>query len=253
MRHDMYKVIVERPRIRASFARSRPDPVDLDCSPRQEGIRKRHTHRKHLNENLRPLQRYLAAQVGRPWDKVYSEMCAAIDRRNTVQQHIHQHIGDFVAIRVVEIDGALHEDLGDGRSHPLRDRYGSELYVDPCSGLLCRNRWRERARRQHRDECERKGSELSQQWRRVSPTVQLHKIDGIWYRIELAKITEAAFAQRQLDAVRKLDLRRCPRSTAVKGVPSSLELYGDEDAYAREKRQLSARELRRFALRNDNA
>ena len=45
-----------------------------------------------LNENLAPLRRYLHAQIGRPWNKVFSEICAGIDRRNTVQQHIHQHI-----------------------------------------------------------------------------------------------------------------------------------------------------------------
>jgi len=39
-------------------------------------------------------------QLGRPWNKVFSEICAGIDRRNTVQQHIHQHIRDFIAIEV---------------------------------------------------------------------------------------------------------------------------------------------------------
>ena len=30
-----------------------------------------------------PLERYLHQQVGRPWDAVYAEICAGIDRRST--------------------------------------------------------------------------------------------------------------------------------------------------------------------------
>jgi hypothetical protein len=55
---------------------------------------------RELNENLAPLRRYLHTQIGRPWNKVFREVCAGIDRRNTVQQHIHQHIRDFIAIDV---------------------------------------------------------------------------------------------------------------------------------------------------------
>jgi hypothetical protein len=34
--------------------------------------------RPALNENLNPLKRYLHAQVGRPWNKVYAEIAARI-------------------------------------------------------------------------------------------------------------------------------------------------------------------------------
>ena len=104
MRSDMYKVIVERPR---SGKRTRPAALrlrnDLD-GPMRLGMRACNDY-LDLNENLQPLRRYLRAQLGRPWDKVYSEICARIDRRNTVQQHIHQHIDDFIAIKVTENDG----------------------------------------------------------------------------------------------------------------------------------------------------
>ena len=114
MREDMYKVIVERPRRGkegdAIAARLRKD---FD-GPTRLGMRAGYG-RPILNENLAPLRRYLHAQLGRPWNKVFSEICAGIDRRNTVQQHIHQHIRDFIAIDV---------EVRDGRLVDLAERWG---------------------------------------------------------------------------------------------------------------------------------
>ena len=150
MREDMYKVIVERPRRGkegdAIAARLRKD---LD-GPMRLGTRAGYGYRS-LNENLAPLRRYLHAQIGRPWNKVFSEICAGIDRRNTVQQHIHQHIRDFIAVDV---------DVREGRLVDLSARWGflrrdsgisQELYVDPRTGLIRPNKdyrsWRHGARR----------------------------------------------------------------------------------------------------------
>src|SRR5579859_2080543 len=112
MREDMYKVIVERPRRgkdgNAAAARLRND----FNGPARLRARAGYGYRS-LNENLSPLRRYPRAQIGRPWDKVFSEICANIDRRNTVQQHIHQHIRDFIAIDV---------DIREGRRVNLTNR-----------------------------------------------------------------------------------------------------------------------------------
>ena len=100
MRRDMARVIVERPRIRTRNERQgracRPDDL-----PQRESIRRPHVLRrseKSLNENLAPLRRYLERQVGRPWDNVYSEIAANLRVDNTVQQHLRDDIGDFVAL-----------------------------------------------------------------------------------------------------------------------------------------------------------
>ena len=142
MREDMYKVIVERPRrYKECSARAARRRNDLD-GPVQLGMRVGYGYRS-LNENLEPLRRYLHAQIGRPWNKVFKEICAGIDRRNTVQQHIHQHIRDFIAIDVAVREGQL-VDLADRT--PLGWR--QDLYVDPRTGLIRRNRhsrsWRHR-------------------------------------------------------------------------------------------------------------
>ena len=74
MRSDMAKVIVERPRIPA-FKSRKGRRQALEDLPVQEGMRRARALRgdlKELNENLKPLRRYLERQVGRRWDKVYS-------------------------------------------------------------------------------------------------------------------------------------------------------------------------------------
>lgn len=98
MRKDMAKVIVTRPRILEDAVRkgrSVPDEVE----PKSIGLRRHVRERggfKVLNENLAPLRRYLEAQVGRPWNKVYSEIAANLRVSSTVQQHVRDHLKDFV-------------------------------------------------------------------------------------------------------------------------------------------------------------
>ena len=99
MRIDMYKVIVERPRHqKGNYSLAARWRNDLE-GPRQLGMRAGYGG-PYLNENLNPLRRFLLAQVGRPWNKVYSEISAGIDRRNTVQQHIFAHLDDMIATQV---------------------------------------------------------------------------------------------------------------------------------------------------------
>src|SRR5262245_59104039 len=101
MREDMAKGIVERPRILDSFARN-GHVRTLGELPKQLAMHRSQVERggdKVLNENLKPLRRFLARQVGRPWDKVYAEIAARLRADNTVQQHVRDHLKDFVAIR----------------------------------------------------------------------------------------------------------------------------------------------------------
>ena len=96
MRDDMSKVIVERPRRggRTDKHKGRLYRAGEEL-PGKIGMKQGYTDRKGLNENLSPLKRWLESQVNRPWDKVYAELCANIDRRNTVQEHIFAHIDQF--------------------------------------------------------------------------------------------------------------------------------------------------------------
>ena len=89
---------------------------------------------KYLNEHLGPLRRYLDSQVGRPWDKVWSEIATTLDSRSLTGQHIFDHIR-----WEVELDAWLGDD---GRLYQKR-RWGtiklvSGLYVHPVTRLLAR-------------------------------------------------------------------------------------------------------------------
>jgi len=137
MRSDMHKVIVERPRMLRSKWKNRKTALRLSPSQRAQAITDAedydsgHTrassarHEKHLNENLAPLKRYLRAQVGRPWDKVYSEICRTIDTRSAIGLHVLQHVEDFIAVDTYIENGQV---LERNRRWFMRAR---GLYVHP--------------------------------------------------------------------------------------------------------------------------
>jgi hypothetical protein len=261
MREDMYKVIVERPRHGRYMKSEHPCPQDLEESPNHEGLRKRHRYRKSLNENLNPLKRFLAKQVNRPWDKVFSELCANIDRRNTVQQHIHQHIDDYVARKVIEFNGELYSARSWGGPQPLSNYWRAELYVDPVTGILRKNIFRERSL------AERKRSLLlandtSSQYRRILDTNhQLHRLDGTWFLITLATVPEKPAKKGPdkpryrlpipMDVIRKKAAWDCPCWRDEENIRSNQSLFGNCELYAAAKRQLNSHELKRYKLHNN--
>jgi hypothetical protein len=107
-------------------------------------------YRKFFNENLAPLRRFLESNAGRPWNKVYAEICKHVDRGNVVQKHILTHLFDYVVTDTVLIGGEPCR----GRGHwghrygePLRTSHDRHLwYVCPKSGLLRRSRYVPRGR-----------------------------------------------------------------------------------------------------------
>ncbi|HEY4210284.1 MAG TPA: hypothetical protein VGM84_02280 [Steroidobacteraceae bacterium] len=231
----MYKVIVERPR---SGKRTRAAALflrnDMD-GPMRLGMRARYDH-LDLNENLQPLRRYLQAQIGRPWDKVYSEICARIDRRNTVQQHIHQHIDDFIAVKVREEEGKL---IAVSRGDP-RELWYHELYVDPRTGIIREHR-RGRRRRSAADWRKQREEEIAARRRIVNERTLLLRIDGIWFRVEVAPLPDGRTCrggQIPFDAVLKRPIIH-PQQDADR----LAYLYGSETVYGLSKRQAGRREL----------
>jgi hypothetical protein len=256
MREDMYKVIVERPRRgKSSDAIGARLRRDFD-GPMQLGMRAGYGQ-PQLNENLAPLRRYLHAQIGRPWNKVFSEICAGIDRRSTVQQHIHQHIDDFIATDVDVRDGRL-VDLG-GRWGFLRPDSGvsQELYVDPHTGLIRRNKlygsWRRRVAERRR----REQLEIATRRRIVDERTQLLLLDEVWFRVEVDVLPAARVVvgvgqpPRRMRPESRYDVvlrRHISRETAA-DLQQCKHLYGPGNLYAVRKRQISTREIKAYGLR----
>jgi hypothetical protein len=143
MRSDMAKVLVERPRPGSRMG-SRPKKSyhgqvqkqmrrcleTGDSPPTKETHWQRFGYKRHFNEHLSPLRRYLHKQLGRPWNKVHSEICANINQGNVVQNHILTHLYQYVERHVCERNGKI-ERL-DGR--PLH--FWSLYYVCPRTRLL---------------------------------------------------------------------------------------------------------------------
>src|SRR5262245_31473082 len=118
MRWDMFKVIVERPR----FDNGSPPKgknrkwqrFSLEESPLREfrGMRARS---KYLNEHLGPLYRFIERQLGRPWDKVFQEICERLRVDSAVQKHVRDHLPDIVALDVEKHGRVVHYKPGSYR------------------------------------------------------------------------------------------------------------------------------------------
>lgn len=182
MRKDMPKVIVERPRRggRKSKGRLHESHADVDEDTHEKRARmkpSRHGDFKELNENLAPLMRFLQTQVGRPWDKIYSEIREHLSPKNAVQMHIMQHL-----VHLVYTDAKRFED---GKYYSLsytwkptgpHELHEGSLFVD-AHGTLRRYRakfagvrrhWRRKDTEAPKNEVEIKGKKYQ-------------KVHGLWY------------------------------------------------------------------------
>lgn len=270
MRADMSHVIVERPRRGGLNRPGRALP--FDDLPRQEGMRRAHYiagNWKELNENLAPLRRYLDRQVGRPWDKVHSEIAAHLRADNTVQQHVRDHLRDFVAVNPRRYMG--------WHANPVSGLWRQPLYVDEKDGILKRTdrlpeeKARSRARRNPpRQPVDRVA---------LADDRELRRIDDVWYELRLAPmphpVYRAVVERRQvpLKPFRRsptveveITIRRLagpPLRDAATGQPVEVGPETDEwrswneyrrrhpdRRYAVAKRQLGKAELRRHGLRD---
>ncbi len=255
MRRDMPKVIVERPRSGAGKLRNRrPVRGDDELLPSKIGVKRDARERggyKMLNENLNPLKRYLERQVGRPWNKVWSEICENLKPTNTVQQHVRDHIPDFVSINTSLKDGEIWVQHR-WSAGPLKDSH-VKLFVDPKSGLLRRNKYWQSWNAKKRQRLEAEAAAVAKRMRVVSPKRQLHLLDdGGWWEVTLARAPARMPERPAAPGVRTY----MNQDTAVDVVQDARlsplgrsELYGRSDVYAVAKRQLSKKEMRDLGLR----
>jgi hypothetical protein len=195
--------------------------------------------RRHqrFNEHLGPLRRFLGSRVGRPWDKVFAEICANIDRGSAVQDHVRDHVDDFVETRVLLIDGVPCHGSGRLYGQPLADgwRGWRQFYVCPRTGLL--KRLPPRAREERREV-------EPARYVRLDATHQCRWMDGAWYLVTLQPIpppplgVPAWGASRSYpDAVLGRELSR----------GQAVEAYGIA-AYGVARRRLGKRELRQLPV-----
>jgi hypothetical protein len=145
----MNKVVTERPRrghhnksLKTGRRLSKDEhPIDYedhDSGPRSHPISRHRQHgwdAKEFSDLIGPLQRYLAKNVGRPWNKIYSEMSESLDKRTVSGQHIWSHVGWEVELHCeIREDGKVYRK---GSRRYASDRPVEGLYVHPVTGLLC--------------------------------------------------------------------------------------------------------------------
>jgi hypothetical protein len=248
MRSDMHKVIVERPRAGSGRSFRKGDPLRKmarDELPARESMKVRHSDRRHFNENLSPLRRWLRRQVGRPWDHVYSDACKVIKPTSTVKNHVKIHLLEFVHRSVVLLDDLpCTTQSWSGRGYS--ELYNGGLYVDPASGILRIHRRRHGARTVHPElarllleeemsqtEVARRRLDLAKD-ERVIRRLLFRKLNGLWHEIEEFEIYQA-------------DANGKPAR------PLRLIPYNPTRQVRIRSRQLNRRELRKAELRNDKA
>jgi hypothetical protein len=276
MRADMAKVIVERPRLNNRNCR-RGRRVDLEDLPFRIGMRRdrrEHGGHKELNENLAPLRRYLQKQVGRRWDDVYSEIAENLRVDSTVQQHVRDHVEDFVDLHGQEERWITIFRSG-GVGERVRVGPWKEFYVDPVDGVLrhndlSKNRKVNRLRRER----ERPVTSI-----KLDSMRELKLIDGVWFEVEYAPLPMPQyreglqirpFRQRPWDpscpvveyAVVVRTLISAPVFDVIRRERLRVGPLIDDEAnrrrweregtkvYAVSKRQLSTKLLRRYGLQN---
>jgi hypothetical protein len=174
---------------------------------------------KGLSENLAPLRRYLQSQVGRPWNKVYSEVCERINPNSAVQLHIWQHLIHYVCTNPYVISG----EVGKGwRWYPF--------VVDPRTGLLRENPKRRRGSMAKKPvpDADRVTVDGQHEYRRLN---------GLWFELRLAPVP---LGRDVFDMAMRQNVRLIPDSLLRSN-------YGAM-VYTASKRQLNKREIRTLRL-----
>jgi hypothetical protein len=243
MRTDMAKVIVERPRRGGNHSRKRR-MGSFELLPTKEGMRQRWTDHKSLNENLAPLRRFLASRVGRRWDAVYAELNEHLAVRNAVQQHVRTHVSNYVALHLqVMADGTLADEGRWRFGLHFGWRHSYDLYVDPRDGILKRSRTDKVYRREAQQRHQKRLAKQAQAEQIVlGPYRELHRLNGVWYEIEFARLASAVFSS---EGTTSHSNQRCE----VYDVLRRTTVTGGE-RYATTKRQLTTQELRQYGVQN---
>lgn len=188
MRKDMYKVIVERPRVGGSPVKGWMKNIPMEELPLRESMKRRHSHgwdnAKELNENLAPLKRYLISKVGQKWDDIYSDICKNLRLDSAVQKHVRDHLKQMIEINTfIGTDGKVWFNSSSG-DMPISSKGWVEFYVHPTTGILFRQQWKK-----HWWRSNAKGLKpVEMNIKTINDTLQCHRIEGIWYELHLVKL-----------------------------------------------------------------
>ena len=223
MREDMHKVVVERPRHGSRQTNRKwgqrlayvPDK-EYDDQPKfvSSGARRQYgQEHKFFSDLLGPLEGYLRSNLGRPWDKIFSELRQGLDVRKVTGRHIFDHLESMVETNCW---------IGEDRKVYARSRgwysHGREVsgfYVHPRSGLLSVVPQQSRRERKKMKLMNQEINEV-----RLDDQRSFRLIDGLWYFVdyECVEVGRYQKVQSKSDVVhrRKFELTWGRHRIAVK-------------------------------------
>jgi hypothetical protein len=233
MRSDFNKLLTERERLGhtmkfGDYRNAKLNTVlDEDMSGGKESMHARRRNakggnggRKSFNENLNPLKNFLRVNAGRPWDKIYSEITQTFDKRKVVNNHILEHLFQYVELEVYIIDGKPHT-LNKWRGHNHAEPYSlietnpryPTYYVDPRDGLMKVPKMGRTRKQRDRDQLAERIADQAKAYRRLDDDNHLILQDGIWWHY-VAKNKPAQIAE----------YRQTPEWTLAQNIQSSYML-----------------------------
>jgi hypothetical protein len=183
MREDIAKKLLEPPRYGGggkhqlrSDRRAGKDSRKWESLPQKESMRApniRGWNGKYYNATSAPLRGFLKKNVGRPWNKVYSELCAALRPTAAVRRHVFDHlVPNYVTLKPIFRKG----------SKVPYNQWGGEVrgfYVDP-HGLLKNNDSDKAKKRRSRDRRRRYREDVR---KTLNDFEEYRKINGSWFHV----------------------------------------------------------------------
>lgn len=215
LRKDISKVICERERHGSSrsYRYIRNERVDsqkigfsvwpfegesLSPHPFKEGMKKRFGKKfgyKSLSDFLSPIRGFLTSSVGRKWDDIYSDLSKNIPKSKFLNQHVWEHIFDYVEIHTAWIDGevCVSDDI-ERKYVPLTGHYrwgwkrDHQFYVHPVSRILLKvdyTKIREERKKRDKDFARDAWNHCRELRRTKTSVFHAVKMKSVWYEVEV--------------------------------------------------------------------
>jgi hypothetical protein len=160
-------------------------PRNLETLATHQSMRGCVEHYSHPRvTKVRVALRGLRQEVGRPWNDVYSEL-----RQQYRQQRGIASLGLERILSNVERNTFFAEDGGIWARGSYDTYEVCGLYVHPSTGVLMyADGYANSAKLRKEAKANRQAKETANRVQ-VSPALQMHKVDGLWYWVELSAIT----------------------------------------------------------------
>jgi hypothetical protein len=236
MRNDFISVFVERPRYGRSMStrvkgkgQSKLNPLldqdDNVCASHESMTARWQRNRKEMRDHFAPLNRYLRAQVGRPYDQVFSDICHVFKGDSACDQRLREHLS-----------WEVEQNVRHGEDGELIGRNGynvgaNSLYVD-ANGILTLTPARIRRRWKNKPLFETV---------KVDDARKYVKLDGLWFLVTLAEIPGEEVTDRPFDVVLKRPVFASDRDYSY---DNQFARAWGSGLYASHKRQAGSREIR---------